>query len=88
MLLKVPIEGKYMPTQASKAKNEAIKPAKLIPIVGEVDDTVYVAAVMAKVATLSMEDADSSVATPIFASCPNKVDPSRQDAMKQENTVP
>ena len=88
LLLKVPMEGKYIPTHASKAKKAPINPAKLIPSVGDAVETIKVAAVMATVAILSMEEADTSVATPFLANCPNKVDPKRHDAIKQENTVP
>ena len=82
------MDGKYMPTQASKAKNDAMRPTKLMYLTDDDAETVKVAAVIAKVAALSMEDVDSSVATPTFASCPNSVEPKRQHAMKQEKTVP
>jgi hypothetical protein len=54
---RVPIEGKYMPTQASKAKKEAIRAAKLVlpyraatPI--ETAATVVITAVLVSTFTL------------------------------------
>ena len=88
LLLKVPMDGKYIPTQASKAKNAPIRHARLIEITDDEVDTVKVAAAMARVATLSMEEVKTSVATPIFANCPNRLEPKRHEAIKQEKTVP
>ena len=83
LLRSVPIDGKYIPTQASNAKKAAIRAARL-----GLDLTVKVAADMAIVAAVSIPAVKVSVGIPIFASCPNNVDPRRQQAMKQENTVP
>ena len=83
LLRRVPIEGKYMPTQASKAKKDAIRAGRL-----ELVDTANVALDIARVATVNMNAVKLSVGTDIFANCPKRVDPKRQQAMKQENTVP
>ena len=72
-----------MPTHASNAKNDAIRAGRLI-----VEETVKAAPDIARVATVSIMEVKLSVGTDIFASCPNNVDPSKQQAMKQENTVP
>ena len=83
MLRSVPIDGKYIPTQASKAKNDAIRTGRLI-----VDDTTKEAVDMATVAVASMAAVKFSVGIDSLASCPNIVDPNKQEAMKQEKTVP
>ena len=84
LLRRVPIEGKYIPTHASKAKKEAINAARLM----EDEETVRAAPDIAKVATLNMAAVKASVGTAIFANCPKRVDPNKQLAIKQENTVP
>lgn len=83
LLRSVPMEGKYIPTHASNAKNAAINAGRLIE-----EETVKVALVIAMVANVSMPAANFSVGTDIFAICPKSVDPSKQQAMKQEKTVP
>ena len=83
LLRKVPIDGKYIPTQASNAKKEAINAGS------DAELTVYVAVDMAMVAIANIPVVTPSVVGPfIFANCPKRVDPNRQDAMKQEKTVP
>jgi len=83
LLRSVPIEGKYIPTQASNAKKEAISAGKL-----ELVETENVAPDIAIVAIVNIKAVKLSVGTDIFANCPNMVDPKRQHAMKQEKTVP
>lgn len=84
LLLRVPIDGKYIPTHASKAKNPAIKVQRGVAA----EYAAMVAPPIASVATVSMFEVDFSVGTPILPNCPNRVDPKRQEAMKHENTVP
>ena len=62
LLRKVPIEGKYIPTQASKAKKEATNAGR--PLVAE--ETVYVAVDMAMVATASIPVVTPSVVGPFI----------------------
>ena len=83
LLRSVPIEGKYIPTQASNAKKAAINAGRLMD-----DDTVTAAPDMARVATLNIAAVNFSVGTDILANCPKRVDPNKQLAMKQEKTVP
>ena len=63
LLRKVPIEGKYMPTQASNAKNEAINAANPLPAALE---TVNAAVDMAMVAILNMPVVTPSVVGPFI----------------------
>ena len=96
MDLRVPMEGKYIPTQASNAKKEAIRAANGtkadIPAAAAAAVRVLVDAAaappMASTAARSMEDVELSVETPLLAHRPNTVEPRRQEAMKQENTAP
>ena len=83
LLRSVPIDGKYIPTQASNAKKAPTRAGRAID-----DETAKVALDIATVAAVNMTAVNFSVGTFIFASCPNNVDPSRHDAMKHENTVP
>lgn len=74
-----------MPTHASKVKKDAIRTGRLM----EADEeTVYVATDMARVATANMPVVNDSIGTFILANCPNNVEPNKQQAMKQEKTVP
>ena len=76
---RVPIEGKYNPTQASNTKNPAINAAKLVlPIV--VDNAIIA------VATASITALVVSTRHPRDCSAPKPVEPNKQHAMKQENT--
>lgn len=85
LLRNVPMDGKYMPTHASKAKNPAMRAASDV----EPADAASVEPPMAIVANINMPAVNDSVRTPILpTSCPNSVDPNRQHAMKQEKTVP
>ena len=84
LLLSVPMDGKYIPTHASKAK----KPATNVQSGVDADEAANVAPPMARAATESIPDVDFSVGNPILANCPKRVDPKRQHAMKHENTVP
>lgn len=84
LLRSVPIEGKYIPTHASNAKNPATNAAR--GMAG--DDAARAEIPIAIVATVSMAEVDFSVETDIFTSWPNKVDPNRQHAMKHEKIVP
>ena len=63
LLRSVPIEGKYMPTQASNTKKAATNPTRLM-----VDPTVKVALDIAMAAVASIEAEKTSVGTDIFAS--------------------
>lgn len=64
LLRRVPIEGKYIPTHASKAKKEAINAGRP----SDPDDTVYVAVDIATVATANIPAVTPSVVGPfIFA---------------------
>mmetsp|Transcript_22781 Transcript_22781/g.52204 ORF Transcript_22781/g.52204 Transcript_22781/m.52204 type:complete len:271 (-) Transcript_22781:881-1693(-) len=85
LLLKVPMEGKYIPTQASNRKKLEIKSAEGTPNGHLVAAT---APPIAKVATASIESVLFSVETLLSDSAPNKVDPNRQHAMKQLNILP
>ena len=64
MLRNVPIEGKYMPTQASKAKKEAINAGS--PLAADAVETVYVAVDMAIVATANIPVVTPSVVGPFI----------------------
>ena len=83
LLRSVPIEGKYIPTHASNAKKDAMRAGRLIE-----EETATVALDIAMVATDSIAAVELSVGTDIFDNCPNNVDPSKQQAMKHEKTVP
>mmetsp|Transcript_32958 Transcript_32958/g.68661 ORF Transcript_32958/g.68661 Transcript_32958/m.68661 type:complete len:138 (-) Transcript_32958:1282-1695(-) len=85
LLRKVPIDGKYIPTQASKAKKEATIVARLAPPPALTDQ---VATDMATVAIDNMAAAKFSVLMFIFAIWPKMVDPNKHEAMKHEKTVP
>lgn len=79
--------GKYMPTQASKAKKAATIAARGREAAGPAD-VAYAAAPMAIDPRPNIALVEVSVETPILPSCPKMVEPRRQDAMKQEKTVP
>lgn len=64
LLRKVPIEGKYIPTQASKAKKEATNAGR--PLAADAEETVYVAADMAMVAIASIPVVTPSVVGPFI----------------------
>mmetsp|Transcript_37377 Transcript_37377/g.42724 ORF Transcript_37377/g.42724 Transcript_37377/m.42724 type:complete len:99 (-) Transcript_37377:1279-1575(-) len=83
LLRNVPIDGKYIPTQASKTKKDAISDARFI-----VDETVNVAIDIAIDAINNIILVDVSNGINDFANFPNIVEPHKQDAMKQENTAP
>mmetsp|Transcript_11260 Transcript_11260/g.27089 ORF Transcript_11260/g.27089 Transcript_11260/m.27089 type:complete len:116 (+) Transcript_11260:264-611(+) len=83
LLLNVPIDGKYIPTHASKTKNAATRAARLVE-----EETAKVALDIAIAATESMPAVDFSVGTDILANCPKRVEPNKQQAMKHEKTVP
>ena len=81
------MEGKYIPTHPSNAKNAATRAARgMATTVLDVDT--HAAIPIATVATLNIALVDVSVGTFLFANCPKIVDPKRQLAMKQEKTVP
>mmetsp|Transcript_17709 Transcript_17709/g.33340 ORF Transcript_17709/g.33340 Transcript_17709/m.33340 type:complete len:210 (+) Transcript_17709:314-943(+) len=82
--------GKYMPTHASKQKSAAISWGRVLTAVAPEPAalTAHVAAPMATVATDNMAVVEASVGTFCLDNCPNKVDPNKHDAMKQEKTVP
>mmetsp|Transcript_6409 Transcript_6409/g.14173 ORF Transcript_6409/g.14173 Transcript_6409/m.14173 type:complete len:202 (+) Transcript_6409:167-772(+) len=75
----VPMEGKYMPTHASNKNIAAVSVPRPDPMV---------AAVMAEAATASITEVDLSTDTLRACSAPKAVEPSRQQAMKQENMLP
>lgn len=64
LLRKVPMEGKYIPTHASKAKKEAINAGR--PLTADADETVYVAVDIATVATASIPVVTPSVVGPFI----------------------
>jgi len=80
LLRNVPIDGKYIPTQASKAKKDIMRGSK-----EEVDRA---AVIMDMVATESMTVVEVSVGIDSLLEIPNMEDPTRQDVIKQENIVP
>lgn len=97
LLRKVPMDGKYIPTQASNKKNAAERPPKIA--IGEeevikVDEAVdfivaKVAHAMDMVARESIPAVKFSAFTDILlTSCPNAVDPKRQHVIKQVKIVP
>ena len=65
LLRNVPIEGKYIPTHASKAKKEAIKAGRPV-VAADADETVYVAVVMAMVAAANIPVVTPSVVGPFI----------------------
>mmetsp|Transcript_64880 Transcript_64880/g.148612 ORF Transcript_64880/g.148612 Transcript_64880/m.148612 type:complete len:261 (+) Transcript_64880:103-885(+) len=77
---RVPMEGKYMPTHASKTRKDAITATR--------DDPMAVATPMATVAAVSIPAHVFSTAKPLLARAPKRVLPRRHDAMKHENTFP
>jgi hypothetical protein len=87
LLLSVPMDGKYIPTHPSNAKNAATKAASGMAT-AEVDVDTHAAMPIATVATVSMALVDVSVGTFLLTNCPKMVDPNKQLAMKHENTVP
>ena len=87
LLLRVPIEGKYIPTHPSNAKNAVTNAARGIPTTEPVVD-IHAAIPMEIVATVNIALVNFSVGTFFFTNWPKIVDPKRQLAMKQENTVP
>ena len=81
------MEGKYIPTHASKAKKAATRAARGMATT-ELDVDIHAAIPIAIVATVNMMLVEVSVRTFLFTNCPKTVDPKRQLAIKQENTVP
>ena len=64
LLRNVPMEGKYIPTQASKAKKEAINAGR--PLAADAEETVYVAVDMAIVAIANIPVVTPSVVGPFI----------------------
>ena len=86
----VPMEGKYIPTQDSKRKNEMESAPKIIAGVKDKADFVAnVAVPIASVARVSIPAENFSPGTDILpTNWLNVVEPRRQHAMKQEKMVP
>ena len=86
LLLKVPMEGKYIPTHASKTK-QAVTMAvillipKNVPVVPRVFNALTMVNI-ANVATVIMDAKMDSVRLPLSCNALNKVLPHKQEAMK------
>lgn len=87
LLLNVPMDGKYIPTQPSNAKKAPTMAANGIATI-VLDADTQAAMPIAIVATASILLVKLSVGTFFFTSCPKIVEPNKQLAMKQEKTVP
>jgi hypothetical protein len=87
LLLNVPMEGKYIPTQPSNAKNAPTNAAKGM-VTAVLDLDIHAAVPIAIVATVNIPLVNVSVGTFLLTSCPNIVEPNKQLAMKHEKTVP
>mmetsp|Transcript_39359 Transcript_39359/g.97225 ORF Transcript_39359/g.97225 Transcript_39359/m.97225 type:complete len:214 (-) Transcript_39359:943-1584(-) len=79
---RVPMVGKYTPTQASKAKKARLRESRAL------FDAASVARLIAVAPTASIDTAIASADIPAFMARPNAEDPSMQHAMKQEKTAP
>lgn len=93
LLRKVPMDGKYIPTQASNKKNAADRPPKIAIGEVKVEAVDFIVAIVAHAIDMVARESIPAVKFSAFTdilltSCPNAVDPKRQHVIKQVKIVP